>query len=274
MPDKEFLSQVFGETVNNCERGSEPSYRVLGVRFDAVQISGVVGRMEEWIAQRERAHYIAVSNVHGLMESQHSESFKKVLDAADLCVPDGMPVIWVGRLRGHQMERRVYGPDLFLSFCRETEGKGYRHFFYGGAAGIPEALAEKLREQFPKLEVAGTYSPPFRAITQEEDAEIVEMINGANADVLWVGLGCPKQEIWMNEHRERLRVPVLVGVGQAFDIHAGRLRQAPRWMRENGLEWLFRLAAEPRRLWRRYLVYNSEFVFSELLEILGVRKFD
>jgi len=255
-------------------RPRKESYAVLGVRVDAVQIAGVVARMEEWIAQREVAHYIAVGNVHVVMEARHSVSFRKVLDGADLCVPDGMPLVWVGRLRGHKLKHRVYGPDLLLNFCRETQGRGYRHFFYGAAPGVPEALAAKLREQFPALEIAGTYSPPFRALTPEEDAGVVDMINRASADVLWVGLGCPKQEIWMREHRERLRVPVLVGVGQAFDIHAGRLRQAPRWMREHGLEWLFRLAAEPSRLWRRYLVYNSEFVFSALAEILGVRKFE
>lgn len=261
--------------MNSCGKSDqEPSYRVLGIRFNALQIPDVVARMEDWIAERKRAHYIAVSNVHVLMEARHDNSFRKVLDGADLCVPDGMPLVWVGRWRGHPLKHRVYGPDLLLNFCKETQAKAYRHFFYGGAAGVPEALAAKLREQFRNLEIAGTYSPPFRELTPEEDAAAVDMINRANADVLWVGLGCPKQEIWMHEHRERLRVPVLVGVGQAFDIHAGRLRQAPRWMREHGLEWLFRLAAEPSRLWRRYLVYNSEFVFCELAEVLGMRKFE
>jgi N-acetylglucosaminyldiphosphoundecaprenol N-acetyl-beta-D-mannosaminyltransferase len=178
------------------------------------------------------------------------------------------------RFCGHSLKQRVYGPDLLLDFCRETSTKAYRHFFYGGASGVPEALAAKLKCQFPILEVAGTYSPPFRPLTPEEDASIVDMINRAEADVLWVGLGCPKQECWMYEHREKLRVPVLVGVGQAFDLHAGRLKQAPAWMRGHGLEWLFRLLAEPRRLWRRYLIYNSEFVFSALLEFLGARKYD
>jgi N-acetylglucosaminyldiphosphoundecaprenol N-acetyl-beta-D-mannosaminyltransferase len=269
----EIILPTAGEGKREKESAT-PSYRVLGVRFDAVQIPDVVARMEEWIAKKEHAHYVAISNVHVVMEARHSVAFRNVLDSADLCVPDGMPLVWVGRMRGHNLAHRVYGPDLFMSFCRETQSKGYRHFFYGGAPGVPEALAAKLREQFPMLEVAGTYSPPFRPLTAEEDDEVVEMIHRANADVLWVGLGCPKQELWMHEHRERLRVPVLLGVGQAFDIHAGRLRQAPRWMQERGMEWLFRLAAEPRRLWRRYLVYNSQFVVSELLEILGVAKFD
>jgi N-acetylglucosaminyldiphosphoundecaprenol N-acetyl-beta-D-mannosaminyltransferase len=247
---------------------------VLGVRVDAVQIPDVIAQMEQWIARRDTCHYIAVTNVHVLMEARHSPSFRMVLDSADLCVPDGMPLVWIGRSRGYPLKHRVYGPDLLLDFCQETNAKGYRHFFYGGAPGVPEALAAKLKCKFPMLEVAGTYSPPFRSLTSEEDARVVEMINGAAPDVLWVGLGCPKQESWMYEHCKQLRVPVLVGVGQAFDLHAGRLKQAPAWMREHGLEWLFRLMAEPRRLWRRYLIYNSEFVFSELLELLGVRKFD
>ncbi len=250
------------------------SFKVLGVRLDVVQIPDVSERMEAWISCRDGSHFIAVTNVHVLMEARHSPFFRRVLDSADLCVPDGMPLVWIGRSRGYPLKHRVYGPDLLLDFCRQTNAKGYRHFFYGGAPGVPEALAEKLKRQFPMLEVAGTYSPPFRPLTPEEDARVVEMINCAAPDVLWVGLGCPKQECWMYEHRDQLRVPVLVGVGQAFDLHAGLLQQAPVWMREHGLEWLFRLLAEPRRLWRRYLIYNSEFVFSELLEILGVKKFD
>jgi N-acetylglucosaminyldiphosphoundecaprenol N-acetyl-beta-D-mannosaminyltransferase len=249
-------------------------FRVLGVQVHALQIPDVIHQMEAWISHRCGSHFIAVTNVHVLMEARHSLSFKRVLDSADLCVPDGMPLVWIGRSRGYSLKRRVYGPDLLLDFCRETSARGYRHFFYGGARGVPEALATKLKCQFPMLEVAGTCSPPFRPLTPEEDASVVEMINRAGADVLWVGLGCPKQECWMYEHREQLRVPVLVGVGQAFDLYAGRLQQAPVWMREHGLEWLFRLLAEPRRLWRRYLIYNLEFVFSELLEFLGVREFD
>src|SRR6202165_5660765 len=179
-------------------------FNVLGVRVDAVQIPGVVAQMEAWISHRFRSHFIAVTNVHVLMEARHSPSFRKVLDSANLCVPDGMPLVWIGRSRGYPLKRRVYGPDLLLDFCRETNAKGYRHFFYGGAPGVPEALAAKLKCQFPMLEVAGTYSPPFRPLTPEEDAGVVEMINRAEADVFWVGLGCPKQEWWMYEDREQL----------------------------------------------------------------------
>lgn len=252
---------------------SQPEFRVLGVRMDAVQIPHVIVTMENWIARRDGCRFIAVTNVHVLMEAHHQDSFRKVLDAADLCVPDGMPLIWVGRSHGHPLERRVYGPDLLLDFCRETNARRYRHFFYGGKPGVPQALANRLKKDYPLVEIAGTYSPPFRVLSAEEDARVVDMINGSGADVLWVGLGCPKQEYWMHRHREQLQVPVMVGVGQAFDVHAGRLKQAPFWMREHGLEWVFRLASEPRRLWRRYLIYNSQFVFNALLELLHIKSF-
>lgn len=205
------------------------------------------------------------------MEAHHDRSFKEALDSADAVVPDGMPLIWLGRLRGLRLNRRVYGPELMLAFCKETAGEGYRHFFYGGRAGVPESLALALQSEIPNLQVAGTLSPPFRPLTSQEDAEVVAAINAANPEVLWVGLGTPKQEIWMNQHRGRLRVPVVVTVGAAFDINSGLKEQAPAWMRENGLEWLFRLAQEPKRLWRRYIVYGSEFVLRLGLDLIGIR---
>jgi len=269
MPDHHIDMRVASAPAAN----NRETFRVLGVRLAALQIPDVIERMEAWIARRDGSRFIAVTNVHVVMEARHKPSFRKVLESADLCVPDGMPLVWVGRLRGHPLERRVYGPDLLLDFCRETHEEGYRHFFYGGAPGVPEALAEKLKERFPRLNVVGVCSPPFRPLTAEEDARQIEMIHQAAPDVLWVGLGCPKQEHWMYEHRDRLRVPVLVGVGQAFDIHSGRSRQAPAWIREHGLEWLYRLLAEPRRLWRRYLLYNSEFIVCESLEVLGLKRF-
>ncbi len=245
---------------------SHPAFCVLGVRIDALQIQDVISQMEQWITQRDACRFIAVTNVHVVMEAQHDLSFRRILGTADLCVPDGMPLVWLGQFRGYPLKERVYGPDLLLRFCGDTNSKCVRHFFYGGAAGVPEALASALRSRFPMLVIAGTYSPPFRPLTPEEDASVVAMINRTEADVLWVGLGCPKQERWMYEHRDKLNVPVLVGIGQAFDIHAGRLKQAPIWMRERGLEWLFRLASEPRRLWRRYLILNTKFIVGLIQE--------
>jgi N-acetylglucosaminyldiphosphoundecaprenol N-acetyl-beta-D-mannosaminyltransferase len=166
----------------------------------------------------------------------------------------------------------VYGPELTDTFCQETGGK-YRHFFYGGAPGVADSLARAMQDRYG-IRVAGTYCPPFRPLTEAEDREVVDLINSSKADVVWVGLSTPKQETWMYEHRDKLRVPVMFGVGAAFDLNTGRLTQAPRWMRENGLEWLFRLAAEPRRLWRRYLVMGPIFAWNVSLELLGLKVFD
>jgi N-acetylglucosaminyldiphosphoundecaprenol N-acetyl-beta-D-mannosaminyltransferase len=210
--------------------------------------------------------------MHGVTEAQHDNYFKQILNSADLVVPDGMPLVWLGRRHGHRLERRVYGPEMMQTFCRETGAK-YRHYFYGGAEGVPELLAETLRREYG-VQAAGKYSPPFRPLTKEEDEEVIARINASEADVLWIGLSTPKQERWMYEHRDRLRVPVVAGVGAAFDLNTGRLQQAPSWMRENGLEWSFRLMMEPRRLWRRYLLYGSKFVCSLAFEALGLRSFE
>ena len=177
-----------------------------------------------------------------------------------------MPLVWLSRARGFGYVNRVYGPDLMLALCERSLSKGYRHFLYGGAPGVPEKLAENLKRRFPGLDVVGTYSPPFRPLTHEEDERVVRMINEAGPDIVWVGLSTPKQERWMAGHIGRLEAPVLIGVGAAFDFHSGVKRQAPRWMQRSGLEWLFRLLTEPRRLWRRYLIYNSLFVWNLMKE--------
>jgi N-acetylglucosaminyldiphosphoundecaprenol N-acetyl-beta-D-mannosaminyltransferase len=248
-------------------------FTVLGVRVDAVQIPDVISQMEDWIHQRNACRYIAVTDMHSLMQARHSQSFKKILQDADLVVPDGFPLVWLGRRRGFALRRRVYGPELMERFCQETAARGHRHFLCGGAPGVAEDLAARLAARFPGLQIAGAYCPPFRPLIREEDEKVVSLINAARADIVWVGLGAPKQERWMAEHCSRLSASVLVGVGAAFDFHTGRVAQAPRWMREHGLEWLFRLSREPGRLWRRYLIYGTEFVALVLLESLGLKKF-
>jgi N-acetylglucosaminyldiphosphoundecaprenol N-acetyl-beta-D-mannosaminyltransferase len=250
------------------------SFRVLGVQVDAVQSSEVVRQIETWILHRDACHFIAVTGMHGVMEALHDVEFKMVLNSADLVVPDGMPLVWLGRLRGFRLARRVYGPELMLSVCERTAPSGVRHFFFGGAPDVPGKLAQALQNRFPGLNVAGAYSPPYRPVTLEEDEEIIAAINAAAPDVLWVGLSTPKQEKWMHAHRDRLRVPVLIGVGAAFDINSGMKQQAPIWMREHGMEWLFRFMQEPGRLWRRYILYGSQFIFYVALELLGLRKSD
>jgi N-acetylglucosaminyldiphosphoundecaprenol N-acetyl-beta-D-mannosaminyltransferase len=249
-----------------------PAFDLFGIRVHAVQIPTVITRMEEWIARRDKCHYIAVTDMHSVMEAQHDAQFKVILNSADLVVPDGFPLVWLGRRKGFALRRRVYGPELMVRFCAQSAANGYRHFFYGGAPGVAEGLARRFAAQFPGLIVAGTFCPPFRSLSREEDEEVVSRLNSSGADIVWVGLGAPKQERWMFEHRELLRTPVLVGVGAAFDFYTGRIAQAPAWMRENGLEWLSRLSKEPRRLWRRYLIHGSEFVVLVLLEALGWKK--
>lgn len=249
-----------------------PSFRVLGVRVNAIQIPEAILQMEQWIQERAQGRFVAVTGMHGVMEAQHSRTFKAMLDEASLIVPDGMPLVWLGRWQGHSyMRRRVYGPELMDTFCRQTRSR-YRHFFYGGVEGVPELVAQTLKERY-QIRVAGTYSPPFRALTPEEERKTLSLIEAAAPDVLWVGLSTPKQERWMWGHSGLVNVPVMVGVGAAFDFAIGRVRQAPRWMRERGLEWLYRLLTEPRRLWRRYIIYGSQFLWNVNLEILKLKKF-
>jgi N-acetylglucosaminyldiphosphoundecaprenol N-acetyl-beta-D-mannosaminyltransferase len=222
----------------------------------------------DWISKRE-PHYVCVSNVHGVMESQQDQELKRIHNAAGLVTPDGMPLVWLSRLMGFRHVERVYGPDLMLAVCERSTKQGYRHFFYGGAPGVAEKLAVELQSRFPGLQVAGTYSPPFRPLTPEEDQRVVGHINSAQSDIIWVGIGAPKQEHWMGEHVGRLCAPVLIGVGAAFDFHAGLKKQAPKWMQKSGLEWSFRLMTEPRRLWHRYLVNNPFFLWLIFLQALG-----
>ena len=250
-----------------------PSFAVLGVRVHVVQIPDTIRIIEGWIKNPGRSRCVAVTGMHGVSEAQRDPLFKSALGAADLVVPDGMPLVWLGRLRGFgRLKRRVYGPELMETFCRET-GDKYRHFFYGGAPGVADMLA-RVEQERHGIQIAGTYCPPFRPLTQDEENEVQSIIEESAPDVLWIGLSTPKQETWMQAHRGALSVPVMLGVGAAFDLNTGRLKQAPVWMRENGLEWLFRLLAEPGRLWRRYMINGSEFVWNVFLEVLGIKTFE
>jgi N-acetylglucosaminyldiphosphoundecaprenol N-acetyl-beta-D-mannosaminyltransferase len=221
--------------------------------------------IDGWITSGDR-QYVCVTGVHGVMESQRDASLRQIHNAAGLVTPDGMPLVWLSRWRGFRNTTRVYGPDLMLAVCERSLAAGYRHFFYGGDEGVSERLVRRLEKRFPGLIVAGTYSPPFRPMTPEEGEDVVRRINDAKPDIVWVGLSTPKQERWMAEFVNRLTASVLIGVGAAFDFNAGVKRQAPLWMQRSGLEWLFRLASEPRRLGRRYLVNNPSFVWLTLLQ--------
>jgi N-acetylglucosaminyldiphosphoundecaprenol N-acetyl-beta-D-mannosaminyltransferase len=227
--------------------------------------------MTQWIEERRVGSYIAVTGMHGVMEAHRNVEFKEILNHASLVVADGMPLVWVGKVRRYAMNRRVYGPELMETFCRVTADR-YAHFFYGGAPGVAAKLGEVLKQRFG-IRVAGSYSPPFRPLDTREEQDLMAKLRATAPDILWVGLSTPKQEAWMAEYRERTGIPVLVGVGAAFDFITGRARQAPPWMREHGLEWLFRLATEPKRLWRRYLVYGSQFAWNVALELIGIKRF-
>jgi N-acetylglucosaminyldiphosphoundecaprenol N-acetyl-beta-D-mannosaminyltransferase len=244
---------------------------VLGVGVSPVNLTEALTTMQGWVARRERG-YVCVTGVHGVMESQRDELLRQIHNRAPLVVPDGMPLVWLCRRAGYRQVDRVYGPELMLQCCEHARGAG-GHFFYGGHPGVAERLAERLESRFPGLKVAGTYSPPFRALSEFESQEIIRLINEADPDYVWVGLSTPKQEHWMAANRAALRAPALIGVGAAFDFNAGLKRQAPRWMQRAGLEWLFRLLSEPRRLWRRYLINNPTFVWRVFLQATGVRRF-
>jgi len=250
---------------------SSAVFTVLGVRVNAVQICDVVVQLERWISERNGSHFVAVTGMHGITEAQHEVFFKGILNSADLVVPDGMPLVWRGRWKGYPLKHRVSGSELMEGFCRATADR-YSHFLYGGAPGVPERLAEVLARRYG-TRIVGAYSPPFRLLTEPEKQDVAAQIEATNPDVLWVGLSTPKQERWMAEYRERLQVPVMLGVGAAFDFHIGRVKRAPHWMGEMGLEWLFRLFMEPRRLWRRYLIGGSQFAWRNFLELLRIKDF-
>lgn len=236
-----------------------PRVDVLGVHISAINPAVALEEITGWIERREQ-HYVCVTGVHGVMESQTDRELRDIHNASGLTTPDGVPMVWAGRYAGFRNMERVYGPDLMLAVLERAAERGWSSYFYGGKEGVPNLLAERLSARFPGLEVAGTHSPPFRPLTEAEDEEIVARINSAAPELVWIGLSTPKQERWMADHIDRLTSPVLLGVGAAFDFHAGLIPQAPPRMQRLGLEWLYRLAKEPRRLWRRYLYNNPRFV--------------
>jgi len=245
---------------------------VLGVGISALNLQTALDEIAA-AAREKRKGYICVTGVHGVMLAQKDAAFRRILNEAFLCTPDGMPMVWMGKLHGHREMSRVYGPDLMLEVCAWSEKNPCRHFFFGGLPGVAELLAEKLKAKFPKLEVVGCYTPPFRPLNAPEEKELQEMIRAAQPDILWVGLSTPKQEKFMAEFLPKLDVTLMIGVGAAFDFHAGRVKQAPRWMQRSGLEWFYRLCSEPRRLGRRYLRNNPLFVLGFLAQWLGLKRY-
>ncbi len=258
--------------LSNSSSFAQMYANVLGVRVSATDLSTAVDMADRWIAAGNRG-YICVTGVHGVMEAQKDAGLLHILNSACINVPDGMPMSWVGHLQGLSQMDRVFGPEFMAAMCQLSLQRDYRHFLYGGEPGVAEILRTTLEAKFPGLRVVGTYTPPFRALTEAEQDEVLTQVRASKPHILWVGLSTPKQERFMAQYIDRFEVPLLVGVGAAFDYHTGRIRDCPRWVKRAGLQWLHRLMQEPRRLWKRYLRNNPAFVWNIMLQLFKLRQF-
>lgn len=245
---------------------------VLGIRVNAINAAEAADRCEELIASGRQGQ-VCVTGVHGVMEAQADPKFRAILNRSFLTVPDGMPLVWVGRLQGHRTMGRVYGPDLMLELFRRSVSRGYRHFLYGGQEGVAEQLAECMRRRFPGVQIVGTYTPPFRPLNVEEESELQARVAAYKPDIVWVGLSTPKQEKFMAQYLNRLDTKLMLGVGAAFDIHTGRIEDAPLWIKNSGLQWLHRMVQEPRRLSKRYLINNPKFILRIAFQLMGIASY-
>ena len=254
------------------DMGDPARFNVLGTGVSALSLAAACARVIA-IQGRKHAGYVCCATAYNVNLARSDETLRHAYNRSFLTTPDGMPLVWLGRAHGHREITRVYGPDLMLAVCDAGRASGLTHYFYGGKAGVAEQLREKLTARFPSLQVVGTFTPPYRDLTAAELAGLQADIATKNPDVVWVGLSTPKQEKFMSTHGALLDTGLLIGVGAAFDFLSGRVPQAPRWMQRSGLEWLFRLGTEPRRLWRRYLLHNPMFVIRTIAQLTGLRKY-
>lgn len=233
-------------------------FTVLDVGISVLTMEAAMQRIMGWVQRRERT-YVNVCTTDTVLRCHDDPLLAAIVNGAGMATPDGMPLVWLGRRQGFEVER-VYGPDLMLSVCEMGLAPGLRHYFYGSTDQVLDGLIRRFKVRFPGLQVAGFWAPPFRGLNAMEEEDAIDRINAARPDVVWVGLGTPKQDYWLAKFRPRLEAPVLIAVGAAFNFHAGSVRQAPRWVMRIGMEWFFRLLIEPRRLWRRYLIGNVRFI--------------
>lgn len=266
--DPAMPGELGGEKTSEVARAN-----ILGIGVSALDMNDAVAMSEALIRLNGRG-YICVSDVHSVIEGQADFTLRNILNRSFLTVPDGMPLVWVARAQGFKRVRRIYGPDLMLELCRFGVSRGYRHFFCGGKPGVAEELREKLVARIPGLQVVGTYSPPFRELTDSEEAALAGEIALAKPNVFWVGLGSPKQERFLARYSGLFEANLMVGVGAAFDFHAGAVKEAPRWLHSTGLQWVHRLMQEPRRLGKRYLVCVPSFLWQIALQLTGLRRFE
>lgn len=265
-------SAAVGEELDAASSPLIPRANVLGIGVSAINMADAV-RLSDWLIRSNKRGYICATDVHTIIEAQSDPLLRGILNKSFLTTPDGMPLVWVGKLQGHPTIDRVYGPDYMLEMCAFSVRRDYRHFLYGGKPGVAERLRAELTARFPGLQVVGTYTPPFRALTAEEEAHLANLVEQTKPDLFWVGLGSPKQDRFMGQHCGKLETKLMIGVGAAFDFHIGAVKEAPAWLKRTGLQWAYRLIQEPRRLWRRYLNCIPRFVWIIGLQLAGLRKY-
>lgn len=252
--------------------GPDTRINMLGIGVSSLNLDETIATLERWREERRR-DYVCCVTVHGLVVSQRHPAVRNALNRAGLATMDGMPLVWWSQLAQSTKASRVCGPDLLEAMCARSATQRHRHFFYGSSPEVVEKLVATLKQRFPSLVVAGYISPPFRPLTAEEDAAEIAAINDAQPDYVWVGIGMPKQEQWMASHVGRIQAAALIGVGAAFDFHAGTKPRAPHWIQRTGFEWLFRLLSEPRRLAHRYIIDNAIFVANAVQQLTGLKSF-
>jgi len=249
-----------------------PRANVLGVGISAVDLEEAAGLFRKALADGLRG-YVCVTGVHGVMEAHKDPGLRRILNSSLLSTPDGVPMVWIGRLQGFSRMRRVFGPDLMRRVCEISAREGRTHFLYGGKPGVAEQLKTVLTEQFPGLQVVGSYTPPFRPLNAGEEQALARTVARLKPDIFWVGLSTPKQERFMARYSPMFETRLMVGVGAAFDYLIGSIRDAPDWVKAAGLQWLHRLIQEPRRLWKRYLVNNPRFLWEITLQMAKLRTY-
>jgi len=237
-----------------------PRVNALGILVDALDMHTALSRVHQLLRGKSNA-YICVAGVHGVMEAHRNADLFRVYRDAAVTVPDGMPLVWLGRMQGHANMERVAGPDLMLEIFRNPQFAGVRHFLYGGDIGVAEELKTNLQARFPWTNIVGTFTPPFRELDKGEEQDVITTINSLSPNIVWIGIGCPRQELFMARYVQLLNTRLMIGVGAAFDYHTGRIRDAPDWVKHAGLQWFHRLMQDPRRLWRRYLRNNPAFLW-------------
>jgi N-acetylglucosaminyldiphosphoundecaprenol N-acetyl-beta-D-mannosaminyltransferase len=249
-----------------------PCANVLGIQIEALDMERALQRVAETLCSGAKG-YVCAIGVHGVMEAQRDPALAETFARAAITVPDGMPMVWVGRMQGlHQMQR-VAGPDLMREIFRRAEFSHYRHFVYGGNPGVADTLAAVLRRNFPWTRIVGTYTPPYRDLTKTEEQKLIATIDACKPDIVWVGISAPRQERFMRHYLPQLHTQLMFGVGAAFDFHTGRIQDSPAWVKHAGLQWLHRLIQEPRRLLWRYLRNNPAFMWQIALQLTGIRAY-